>query len=129
MNINLNVLIVDDMHTMRHIMKNVLKQLGFTHIFEAENGQEAFAQIEPHKIELIISDWNMPVMSGLDFLKKVRSTPATKHVPFLMVTAEGEKDHVSAAIREGVNNYIVKPFTAELVKKKLEMIFNKPVTK
>lgn len=120
---NIKILVVDDFSTMRRIVKNILKQLGYENVIEAENGADAFEKVQGGGIEFIITDWNMPVMDGLGLLKKVRSTPEVKNLPILMVTAEAEKEKVVTAIQAGVNNYIVKPFTAEVLKEKMEKIF------
>ena len=122
MDLNMTVLIVDDFATMRRIIKGVLKELGFKNVIEAENGKVALAKLEKENVGLIISDWNMPEMQGIDFLKAVRSTPKFKDLPFIMVTAEGQKQNVVEAVKAGVTNYIVKPFTPETLKKKLEAV-------
>ena len=119
----IRILIVDDFSTMRRIIKNILKQLGYENVEEAENGADAYEKLDVEKFDFIITDWNMPVMDGLGLLKKVRSDPAMKTMPVLMVTAEAEKDKVVTAIQAGVNNYIVKPFTAEVLKEKMDKIF------
>ncbi len=121
--LDMNVLIVDDFATMRKIVKNVLKQIGFRNIFEAEDGKNALEILKREKIQFIVSDWNMPQMTGLELLKTVRSTEAYKDIPFLMVTAEGQKEQVLEAIKQKVNNYIVKPFTPETFKEKVDKIF------
>ena len=120
---NLKVLVVDDMSTMRRIIKNVLKQIGFSDLVEAENGQDALAKLKAGDIGFIVSDWNMPVMQGIDLLRAVRADAELKHLPFLMVTAEGQKENIIEAVQAGVSNYVVKPFTAEALKAKLEKIF------
>ena len=125
MDLSMKILVVDDFATMRRILKNVLKQIGFTNIVEADDGSTALAVLKKDKIDLIMSDWNMPKVSGLDLLKAVRSDEAMKATPFLMVTAEGQKDSVIQAVQAGVSNYVVKPFTAETIKEKLEQIFDK----
>ncbi|MEW6569704.1 MAG: chemotaxis response regulator CheY [Nitrospirota bacterium] len=121
----MNILIVDDFSTMRRIIKNILKQLGYENLDEAEDGTQAFTKLKNGSFGLIICDWNMPNMDGLELLKKVRDDPQLKDTPFL-ITAEAEKDKVIAAIQAGVNNYIVKPFTAEVIKEKMSKIFEKP---
>jgi two-component system chemotaxis response regulator CheY len=123
-NPNIKILVVDDFSTMRRIVRNILKQLGFENVDEAEHGAEAFERIEKGGIEFVITDWNMPVMDGLGLLRKVRETPAFKDLPILMVTAEAEKEKVVTAIQAGVNNYIVKPFTADVLKEKMDKIFS-----
>jgi len=124
MDLNMKVLVVDDFATMRRIVKNVLKQIGFSDIMEADDGATAWDVLKENKIDLIVSDWNMPKMTGLDLLKTVRGEESTKEIPFLMVTAEAQKDNVLQAVQAGVSNYIVKPFTADGVKEKLTQIFN-----
>ena len=125
MDLNMNVLVVDDFATMRRIIKNVLKQIGFTKILEADDGTTALAVLKKNEVDLIISDWNMPKMTGLDLLKKVRGEESTKKIPFLMVTAEAQKDNVLQAVQAGVSNYVVKPFTADAIKEKLTQVFAK----
>ena len=120
---SLKVLVVDDMSTMRRIIKNVLKQIGFSDLVEAENGQDALTKLKAGDIGFIVSDWNMPVMQGIDLLRAVRADAELKHLPFLMVTAEGQKDNIIEAVQAGVSNYVVKPFTAEALQAKLEKIF------
>jgi len=122
---NTRILVVDDFSTMRKIVKNVLKQLGYSNIEEAENGAEALQKLKSKKFDFVVSDWNMPNMDGLEMLKAIRADAELKHLPVLMVTAEAEKDKVIAAIKAGVNNYIVKPFTAETLKQKMEQIYQK----
>ena len=120
---SLKVLVVDDMTTMRRILKNVLKQIGFTDLVEAENGKDALNKLKAGDIGFIVSDWNMPVMQGIDLLRAVRADADLKHLPFLMVTAEAQKDNIIEAVQAGVSNYVVKPFTAEALQGKLEKIF------
>jgi two-component system chemotaxis response regulator CheY len=124
-NYNMKILIVDDFSTMRRIEKNILKHLGFNEIDEAGDGAEALQKLKSKKYDFIISDWNMPNMEGIDLLRAVRADPDLKELPFLMVTAEAEKASVLTAIKEGVSNYIVKPFTEEVIKAKIEQIFGK----
>jgi two-component system chemotaxis response regulator CheY len=121
----IKILVVDDFSTMRRIVKNILKQLGYENIEEAEDGAQAFNKLKTGNFGFVVSDWNMPNMDGLELLKKVRSDPDLKALPFLMVTAEAEKDKVIEAIKAGVSNYIVKPFTAEVLKEKMDKIFEK----
>jgi two-component system chemotaxis response regulator CheY len=127
----MKILVVDDMSTMRKIIKKSLNQFGFTNISEADDGVPANKMIQdaaktPEPFEFIISDWNMPGMTGIDLLKQVRSNEATKKLPFLMVTAESEQSNVVTAIKAGVSNYIVKPFTPDALKAKIEKILNPP---
>jgi two-component system chemotaxis response regulator CheY len=125
MDLSMKVLVVDDFTTMRRIIKNILKQIGFTNIVEADDGSTALALLKKDKVDLIVSDWNMPQVTGLDLLKAVRGDESMKDMPFLMVTAEAQKDNVIQAVQAGVSNYVVKPFTAETIKKKLEKIFDR----
>ena len=118
----MNILVVDDYATMRRIIKNLLKQLGFSNIYEAADGQEALGVIAETDFGLIISDWNMEPMTGLELLKQVRADDKTKHMPFIMVTAESKTENVIAAKQAGVNNYIVKPFNAETLKTKMSSV-------
>jgi two-component system chemotaxis response regulator CheY len=121
--LNMKILVVDDFSTMRRIIKNLLKQIGYVNIDEAEDGADAYSKIENGGYGFIISDWNMPNMDGLELLGKIRSNDELKHLPLLMVTAEAEKEKVISAIQTGVNNYIVKPFTAEILKEKMDKVF------
>ena len=123
---SITVLVVDDMSTMRRILKNVLKQIGFSNLVEAENGQDALNKLKVGDIGLIVSDWNMPVMQGIELLRTVRADAELKNLPFLMVTAEGQKENIIEAVQAGVSNYVVKPFTAEALQGKLEKIFDQP---
>ncbi len=117
-------LIVDDFPTMRRIVKTLLKQIGFADIVEAEDGEKAYEYLKAHpEIEFVVSDWNMPNMTGLELLKTVRNDPKLKHLPFVMVTAEAEKENIIEAVKSGVNNYVVKPFTAQTLKEKLDRVF------
>ena len=124
LDLSLKVLVVDDFSTMRRIIKNLLKQIGYSDIEEAEDGVQALSKLQNGGFGLVVSDWNMPNMDGLDMLKAVRQEPSIKDIPVLMVTAEAEKDKVITAIQAGVNNYVVKPFTGEILKEKLDMIFD-----
>lgn len=119
----MKILVVDDFSTMRRIIKNILKQIGFLNVDEAENGEIALAKIGDGNYDFVISDWNMPEMTGIELLKRVRANDATKDLPFLMVTAEAKKENVVEAVKAGVNNYIVKPFTAEILQDKISKIF------
>ena len=123
MNPEMRILVVDDMSTMRRIVKNIFKQLGFANIEEAENGRDALDRLKAGKFDLVVSDWNMPVMPGIELLKNIKADPALKHIPVLMVTAEAHQGNLVEAIQAGVSNYIVKPFTAETIKEKLDKIF------
>ncbi len=123
MDLSMKILIVDDFATMRRILKNILKQIGFSNITEADDGSTALEELKKDKFDLIISDWNMPKITGIELLKKVRSSDGLKEIPFLMVTAEAQKQNVIDAVQAGVSNYVVKPFTAEAISEKLEKIF------
>ncbi|GJL50912.1 chemotaxis response regulator CheY [Candidatus Nitrospira salsa] len=122
---SMKVLVVDDMSTMRRIVKNVLKQIGYSDIAEAENGQDALTKLKAGGFGLVVSDWNMPVMPGIELLRNVRGDANLKSLPFLMVTAEAQKENIIEAVQAGVSNYVVKPFTAEALQEKLEKIFAK----
>ena len=122
MDLSIKVLIVDDFATMRRILKNILKQIGFKNILEADDGTTALEVLDRQTIDLIISDWNMPKMTGLELLKSVRASEKYKKTPFLMVTAEAQKQNVIEAVQAGVSNYVVKPFTAEAISEKLTKI-------
>ena len=121
------ILIADDFSTMRRIVKNCLKQLGFDNVVEAEDGQVALGKLAGSGVDfkLIISDWNMPNMMGIDFLRAVRADERFKNVPFIMVTAEGQKENIIEAAKSGVSNYIVKPFTVDVLQQKLEAVLCK----
>ncbi|MCE5282408.1 MAG: response regulator [Deltaproteobacteria bacterium] len=121
----IKVLIVDDFATMRKVVRNLLKQIGYENIVEGEDGVNALKILKSQKIDLIISDWNMPNMTGLELLKAVRADESLKATPFLMVTAEALQDNVIAAVKAGVSNYIVKPFTAEVLNEKIKKILEK----
>ncbi|MEA2101020.1 MAG: chemotaxis response regulator CheY [Thermodesulfobacteriota bacterium] len=122
---NMKVLIVDDFSTMRRIVKNILRQLGFTNILEADDGTTGLDILQKESIDMVVSDWNMPKMTGLELLKAVRGDEALKDIPFLMVTAEAQQENIIEAVKSGVSNYIVKPFTAETLGQKIDQIFNK----
>jgi two-component system chemotaxis response regulator CheY len=119
----MKILLVDDFATMRRIIKNILRQAGYSSIFEAENGAAALEVLRKEQIEFIISDWNMPQMPGIELLKAVRNSEQWKDLPFLMVTAEGQKENVLEAVKYKVSNYIVKPFTPETFMEKINQIF------
>ncbi|MBW2095891.1 MAG: response regulator [Deltaproteobacteria bacterium] len=119
---SIKVMVVDDFATMRRIVKGVLKQLGFRQIREAENGSAALEELKKEPVGLIVSDWNMPKMTGLALLKAVKADDALRKIPFIMVTAEGQKENVIEAVKAGVSNYIVKPFTPEIFSEKLEKV-------
>ena len=120
---SMKILIVDDYKTMLRIIKNLLKQLGFNNVEEASDGSEAFKKLtEEGGYDLVISDWNMEPMSGLELLKKVRADEKMKDMPFVMVTAESKAENVIAAKQAGVSNYIIKPFNAQTLKQKLTTV-------
>jgi|TARA_A100000171_G_C2093446_1_gene125755 two-component system chemotaxis response regulator CheY len=119
---NMNVLIVDDYKTMLRIIKNLLKQLGFNNVDEALDGSQALNTFQGKEYGLIISDWNMEPMSGLELLKSIRTGTKNKDVPFIMITAESKTENVIAAKQAGVSNYIVKPFNAETLKQKISSV-------
>ena len=123
MDLNMKVLIVDDFATMRRILRNILKQIGFTNIIEADDGKSAFKELKKEKVDLILCDWNMPEMPGIELLNKVRSDDELKDMPFVMVTAEAQKENIVEAVKAGVSNYVVKPFTAETISEKLKKVF------
>ena len=120
---NMKILVVDDMVTMRRIVKNILKQLGFANVEEAENGQEALQKLQTDRYGFVVSDWNMPVMTGIDMLRAIRADEKLKTTPVLMVTAEAQQSNLVEAVQAGVSNYIVKPFTAEILQEKIAKIF------
>ena len=126
----IRILVVDDMAAMRMRISNQIKGFGFTHIDQAENGQQAWEKIESslkegNPFKLVVSDWNMPELSGVELLEKLRNTYKYKNLPFLMVTAEGEKEQVIRAIKSGVSDYVVKPVSKEDLEKKLENVWKK----
>lgn len=125
MNKDMKILIVDDFSTMRRIVKNLLQDLGFNNTVEADDGQTALPVLESGGIEFVVTDWNMPGMTGLDLLKSIRSNDATKTLPVLMVTAEAKKEQIVEAAQNGVNGYIIKPFTAATLKEKMDRIFER----
>jgi two-component system chemotaxis response regulator CheY len=118
----LKILVVDDSATMRRIVLNALKEGGYTDVIEASDGKDALEKLMTDKIDFIITDWNMPNMSGLEFTRAVRSETFIQHIPILMVTTRGVKQDIVEALQARVNNYIVKPFTPQLLKEKIEQI-------
>ena len=121
-NLDKHVLVVDDYNTMRRILRNLLSQIGFSNVEEAEDGGSGLRTLRERSFGLVISDWNMAPMSGLEFLKEVRSDGQLKETPFIMITAESKTENVVAAKAAGVSNYIVKPFNADTLKKKIEAV-------
>jgi len=122
---NIKILVVDDFATMRKVLRNLLKQAGYENIIETEDGVTALRTLKSQKIDFVISDWNMPNMTGIELLKAVRADSDLATMPFLMVTVEALQDNVIAAVKAGVNNYIVKPFTAEVLNEKITKIMEK----
>jgi two-component system chemotaxis response regulator CheY len=121
----MKVLIVDDFSTMRRIIKNLLRDLGFTNTFEADDGNTALPMLKEGSFDFVVTDWNMPIMQGIDLLKEIRKDPQLKHLPVLMVTAEAKREQIIEAAQAGVNGYIVKPFTAGTLKEKLDKVFER----
>jgi two-component system, chemotaxis family, chemotaxis protein CheY len=122
---NMSFLVVDDFPTMRRIVRSLLKELGFTNVEEAEDGQDALNKLRAGNFEFVVSDWNMPNLDGLEMLKEIRQDDALKGLPVLMVTAEAKKENIIAAAQAGANGYVVKPFTAATLEEKLNKIFDK----
>ncbi len=120
---NLKFLVVDDFSTMRRIVRNLLKELGFANVDEAEDGVAALSKLRSAHFDFVVSDWNMPNMTGLDLLKEIRADANLKHLPVLMVTAEAKKENIVSAALSGASGYIVKPFTAATLEEKLNKIF------
>jgi two-component system chemotaxis response regulator CheY len=116
----MKVLVVDDFATMRKIIKNVLKQIDIVNVLEAENGKHALTVLKNDTVDLIISDWIMPEMTGIEFLKACKADETIKKIPFIMVTAEAQKDNIMEAIKSGVDNYIVKPFTPDKLREAID---------
>ena len=125
MNKNMKILIVDDFSTMRRIIKNLLRDLGFNNTHEADDGNTALPMLRGGGFDFLITDWNMPGMQGIDLLRAVRADPQMKTMPVLLVTAEARRDQIVLAAEAGVNGYIVKPFTAQTLKEKIEKIFER----
>lgn len=122
---NMKILVVDDFSTMRRIIKNLLRDLGFNNTSEADDGSTALPILQNGDFDFLVTDWNMPGMQGIDLLKAVRSDPKLAKLPVLMVTAESKRDQIVEAAQAGVNGYIVKPFTAVTLKEKIEKIFER----
>jgi two-component system chemotaxis response regulator CheY len=122
---NLKFLVVDDFSTMRRIVRNLLKELGYTNVDEAEDGSAALQKLKGGNFQFVVTDWNMPVMTGIELLKSVRADPTLKHLPVLMITAEAKKENIIEAAQNGASGYIVKPFTAATLEEKLGKIFEK----
>ncbi len=122
---DIKILIVDDFSTMRRIIKNLLRELGFTNTVEADDGQTALPKLQAGGIDFLVTDWNMPGMTGLELLKAVRADPNLSSMPILMVTAEAKREQIVVVAEAGVNGYIIKPFTAATLKEKIEKIFDR----
>jgi two-component system chemotaxis response regulator CheY len=125
MNKDMRILVVDDFSTMRRIVKNLLRDLGFTNMEEANDGSTAFPMLKAGGFDFLVTDWNMPGMTGIDLLRKVRADASLADMPVLMVTAESKRDQIVEAAHAGVNGYVVKPFTAITLKEKIEKIFER----
>jgi len=122
---DIKILVVDDFSTMRRIIKNLLRELGFTDVDEADDGKTALPILKQGRIDFLITDWNMPGMSGIDLIRAVRADPNLAHIPVLMVTAEAKREQIITAAQAGVNGYVVKPFTAAVLKEKIDRIFER----
>ena len=122
---NMKILVVDDFSTMRRIVKNLLRDLGFTNTHEADDGSTAWPMLQSGDFDFVVTDWNMPGMTGIELLQKIRADERLKTIPVLMVTAEAKRDQIVAAAQAGVNGYVVKPFTAAALKEKIEKIFER----
>ena len=125
MNKDMKILVVDDFSTMRRIIKNLLRDLGFSNTDEADDGNTALPMLQTGKYDFLVTDWNMPGMTGIELLQHVRADESLKTLPVLMVTAEAKRDQIVAAAQAGVNGYVVKPFTAAVLKEKIEKIFER----
>ncbi|MDD4912509.1 MAG: chemotaxis response regulator CheY [Sideroxydans sp.] len=120
---NTKFLVVDDFSTMRRIVRNLLKELGFSNVQEAEDGMDALNKLRGDQFDFVVSDWNMPNMTGIDLLRAIRADANLKHLPVLMVTAEAKKENIIEAAKAGASGYVVKPFTAATLDEKLKKIF------
>jgi len=120
---NMKILVVDDFSTMRRIVRNLLKELGFSNVHEAEDGVDALKKLRLETFDFVVSDWNMPNMTGIDLLREIRKDDALKHLPVLMVTAEAKRENIIEAAQAGASGYVVKPFTAITLDEKLQKIF------
>tara|TARA_R110001599_G_scaffold83628_6_gene224647 strand:+ start:2046 stop:2444 length:399 start_codon:yes stop_codon:yes gene_type:complete len=125
LNKDMKILVVDDFSTMRRIIKNLLRDLGFSNADEADDGNTALPMLQTGKYDFLVTDWNMPGMTGIELLQHVRADANLKSLPVLMVTAEAKRDQIVAAAQAGVNGYVVKPFTAAVLKEKIEKIFER----
>lgn len=122
---NMKFLVVDDFSTMRRIVRNLLKELGYTNVDEAEDGVAALQRLRGGNFQFVVTDWNMPNMTGIELLKEIRADAALKHLPVLMITAEAKKENIIEAAQNGASGYIIKPFTAVTLEEKLGKIFEK----
>jgi len=122
---NMKILVVDDFSTMRRIVKNLLRDLGFTNTFEADDGKTALPMLKDGNYDFLVTDWNMPGMTGIDLLRAVRADPKLVNLPVLMVTAEAKREQIILAAQTGVNGYVIKPFTAATLREKIEKIFER----
>jgi two-component system chemotaxis response regulator CheY len=120
---NMKILVVDDFSTMRRIVRNLLKELGFSNVYEAEDGVDALKKLRVEAFDFVVSDWNMPNMTGIDLLREIRKEATLKHLPVLMVTAEAKRENIIEAAQAGASGYVVKPFTAVTLDEKLQKIF------
>ena len=120
---NMKILVVDDFSTMRRIVRNLLKELGFSNVDEAEDGVVALKKLRAETFDFVVSDWNMPNMTGIELLREIRKDDALKHLPVLMVTAEAKKENIIEAAQAGASGYVVKPFTSVTLDEKLKKIF------
>jgi two-component system chemotaxis response regulator CheY len=125
LNLSLKVLVVDDMMSMRNIVKRALREIGYQNIHDAMDGEEALEKLKSGGFGLVLLDWNMPVMSGIELLRTIRADPALKAIPVLMITAEAKMDNIMEAVQAGVSDYLVKPFSEQALQEKLEKIFQK----
>ncbi len=122
---SMKILIVDDFSTMRRIIKNLLRELGYSNTLEADDGQTAWPLLRAGGIDLLVTDWNMPHMPGIELLRHVRADPNMRDLPVLMVTAEASREQIVQAAEAGVNGYVIKPFTAQTLEQKIEKIFER----
>ena len=125
MDTDMKILVVDDFSTMRRVVKNLLRNLGFTNISEADDGNTALPMLQGGDFDFVVTDWNMPGMQGIDLLKAIRADNKLSHIPVLLITAEAKKEQIVMAAKAGVNGYIVKPFTTAILKTKLDKIFER----
>ena len=121
----MKILVVDDFSTMRRIIKNILKEIGYSNIDEADDGSTALEKLKGGDFDFVVTDWNMPIMPGIELLKNIRQDEKLKNLPVLMVTAEAQKENVTMAVAAGVSNYIVKPFTAAALKERIDLILER----